>query len=91
LEDDGTIAELRMVVSALGARPRLLSGLDKVAGGQRLTDEVIDAVAERAFQQCHPLTNIVLDPDWRRAMVPVYVRRALEGLREAPAGAEAAA
>ena len=90
LDGDGAVTELRMVVSALGSRPRAISGLEKIAAGRRLTDEVIDAVAERAFQQCHPLTNIVLDPEWRRAMVPVYVRRTLEGLREGR-GAEAAA
>lgn len=74
-----TVRDLRMVVSALGSRPRVVSGLDKVAGGQALTAETIDAVAERAFQQCHPLENIIVDPDWRREMVRVYVKRALRG------------
>jgi CO/xanthine dehydrogenase FAD-binding subunit len=37
----------------------------------------MEAVAQRAFQQCHPLTNIIVDPEWRRAMVPVQVRRML--------------
>jgi 4-hydroxybenzoyl-CoA reductase subunit beta len=80
LADGGAIEDLRIVVSALGARPRVVTGLEKIAAGQRLTDEVIDAVAQRAFQQCHPLTNIIVDSEWRRAMVPVYVRRALESL-----------
>jgi 4-hydroxybenzoyl-CoA reductase subunit beta len=71
------VTALRVVVSALGARPRVLAGLEMVAVGEKLTGEVIEAVAERAYQQCHPLTNITLDPEWRRAMVPVYVRRAL--------------
>jgi hypothetical protein len=35
-------------------------------------------VAQQAFKQCHPLENIIVDPEWRRAMVPVYVRRAVE-------------
>jgi 4-hydroxybenzoyl-CoA reductase subunit beta len=75
--EDETIRELRIVVSALGSRPRVVAGLDKVATGERLNDDVIDAVAQRAFQQCHPLTNIIVDPEWRRAMVAVEVRRAL--------------
>jgi 4-hydroxybenzoyl-CoA reductase subunit beta len=75
------VREMAMVVSALGARPRAISGLEKVAAGQTLTDDVADAIAQRAFQQCHPLTNIIVDPEWRRAMVPVYVRRALSELR----------
>jgi CO/xanthine dehydrogenase FAD-binding subunit len=58
----------------------MVSGLDAIVAGQRLDAEVIDRVAQRAHQQCHPLTNIIVDADWRRAMVPVYVRRALEDL-----------
>jgi 4-hydroxybenzoyl-CoA reductase subunit beta len=80
-DDDGVIEEIRMVVSALGSRPRVLAGLDKVAVGRRLDADTIEAIAARAFQQCHPLTNIIVDPEWRRAMVPVQVRRMLEGLR----------
>ena len=74
------IRDLRMVVSALGSRPRVVAGLDKIAHGQSLTAETIEAVAERAFQQCHPLENIIVDPDWRREMVRVYVKRALRDL-----------
>jgi CO/xanthine dehydrogenase FAD-binding subunit len=80
LAEDGTVGGMRMVVSALGSRPRMVSGLDAIVAGQRLDAEVIDRVAQRAHQQCYPLTNIIVDADWRRAMVPVYVRRALEDL-----------
>jgi len=76
LQDDASIAALRIVVSSLGSRPRALTGLEKMAG-QKLTPEVVNAIADRAFQQCHPLENIIVDPDWRRAMVPVFVKRAL--------------
>ena len=79
--DGAAMREMRMVVSALGSRPRAVSGLEKIVPGQPLSPDVIDAIAERAFQQCHPLENIIVDPDWRRAMVPVYVRRALRALQ----------
>ena len=75
------IRDLTVVVSALGSRPRAVTGLNEVAVGQPLTPEVAAAIAQRAFQQSHPLTNIIVDPDWRRAMVPVYVHRALSELR----------
>jgi 4-hydroxybenzoyl-CoA reductase subunit beta len=81
---DGTIADMRIVVSALGSRPRVVAGLDKVATGRPLDDDTVEAVAQRAFQQCHPLTNIIVDPEWRRAMVPVQVRRTLRQLSAAP-------
>ena len=74
------IEDMRIVVSALGSRPRVISGLDKVAAGRPLDEQTAEMIAERAFQQCHPLTNIIVDPDWRRAMVPVYLKRALAEL-----------
>jgi 4-hydroxybenzoyl-CoA reductase subunit beta len=76
LEPDGTVRRLRLVVSALGSRPREVTGLEDAAG-RPLDDDAVDMVAERAHQQCRPLTNIIVDPEWRRAMVPVYVRRLL--------------
>jgi 4-hydroxybenzoyl-CoA reductase subunit beta len=84
LEDDGTVRTVEGVVTALGARPRELSGWNEIAGGRPLDDELISELAERAQQQCHPLENIIVDAQWRRAMVPVYVRRALEKARGAP-------
>lgn len=75
-----TVESIALVVSSLGAKPRTIGGLDAVATGQRLSAEVIEAVAEQAYRQCHPLTNIIVDSDWRRAMVPVYVRRAFRDI-----------
>lgn len=86
-EADDTVRRASVVVSALGSRPRVVTGLDKLAAGHRL-DAVAEAVAQQAFKQCHPLENIIVDTDWRRAMVPVYVRRTLLDL--APARALAA-
>lgn len=76
---DQTVEHLSIVVSALGARPRVLTGLDSVAEGRALPD-VMEEVAALAYKQCHPLENLIVDPDWRRAMVPVYVRRILSRL-----------
>ncbi len=84
-EGDDVVRSLRVVVSALGARPRVLTGLERIVQGQRLTPDVVEAVAQRAFQQCHPLANIIVDAEWRRAMVPVYVRRALAELTDGAA------
>jgi 4-hydroxybenzoyl-CoA reductase subunit beta len=81
VEGDGTVRNLRGVVTALGSRPKELSGWAELAQGERLDTDLIEALAERAHRQCHPLENIIVDPDWRRAMVPVYVRRALNRLR----------
>ncbi|HSH46947.1 MAG TPA: FAD binding domain-containing protein, partial [Longimicrobiales bacterium] len=89
----GTVESARVVVSALGSRPRVVSGLDE-AVGRPLDDDTIAFIADRAHQQCRPLTNMIVDPAWRRAMVAVEVRRALESLLDPtapPAGDDAMA
>jgi len=75
------ITEIRGVVTALGSRPKTLTGWDALAVGQPWSDELVEALAERAHKQCTPLENIIVDPDWRKAMVPVYVKRALGGIK----------
>ena len=84
--EDGAVTGLTGVVSALGARPRVLAGWETIAVGGRLGADAIEALAERAWSQCRPLENIIVDPEWRRAMVPVYVRRALRDLAGAVHG-----
>jgi 4-hydroxybenzoyl-CoA reductase subunit beta len=66
---------IRTVISALGARPHAVGGLERFRG--RLFDNaLVTEVAQIAYRQCHPLTNINVDPAWRREMIPVFVRRA---------------
>lgn len=76
-DDEDRISGLRMVVSGMGSYPRRLGKLEDAALGNRLEDQVVDAIAHQAFRQSHPLANIPVDQDWRREMVPVLVRRAL--------------
>lgn len=78
VDESERIASISMVVAGLGAKPRTIGGLEKLAVGQRLTTDMIDEIAQQAHRQCHPLDNIIVDNDWRRAMVAVYARRALE-------------
>jgi 4-hydroxybenzoyl-CoA reductase subunit beta len=57
--------------------PRVAEALvGKSARGPEL-EAAIEAVADLAYKQCHPLANIPGDADWRKEMVPVYVRRTL--------------
>ena len=71
------IESLCVVVSALGAKPRVIGGLGELSAGRAFTPEVVHAVAAVAHKQCHPLINVPYDADWRRDMVPVFVKRAL--------------
>jgi 4-hydroxybenzoyl-CoA reductase subunit beta len=81
VDPENRIRQLRGMVTGLGARPRELTGWEELAEGEILTEELVEGLCERAHKQCHPLENMIVDAEWRRAMVPVHVRRALAGLR----------
>jgi 4-hydroxybenzoyl-CoA reductase subunit beta len=70
-------AGARLVVSAIAAKPRTISGVDAIVAGKPLGEAVARELGQIAFKQCHPLINVPYDQDYRRAMVPVYVRRAV--------------
>jgi 4-hydroxybenzoyl-CoA reductase subunit beta len=67
----------RLVVSALAARPRVIGGVDALVAGQPLGEPLAVALAEAAHKQCRPQISIPYDPDYRHAMVPVFVKRAV--------------
>ncbi|HET7226916.1 MAG TPA: FAD binding domain-containing protein [Candidatus Eisenbacteria bacterium] len=73
---NGVVKDARLVVSAIAARPRVVTGVDALLRGGPLDAPAIEAVAQLAARQCHPLINVPYDAEWRKAMVPVYVRRA---------------
>jgi 4-hydroxybenzoyl-CoA reductase subunit beta len=68
-------AEARLVVSALAAKPKLVSGLDAKLAGRPLDEVAVAVIAEAARAQCHPLPNVPYDTEWRKEMVPVVVAR----------------
>ena len=71
----GALEDVRLAVSALAARPHVVKRLEafagKSAGAATWTE-----LGVAAMRQCHPLTNINVDPAWRREMIPVLVKRA---------------
>jgi len=75
LEKDGSAQWIRMVLSALGSRPHPVKRIEHLFG-KPIDAGVIEELGQAAYKQCHPLTNINVDPGWRRQMIPVFVRRA---------------
>lgn len=71
----------RLIVSAIAARPRVITGVERLVRGRPLDDAVAGEIAQAAWKQCHPLINVSYDADYRREMVPVYVRRAVREAR----------
>ncbi len=73
---DGGLAAGDVVVSALGARPRRVRAAAKVGPGVPL-DRLPETLAQAAFAECKPLTNLDDEAEWRREMVPVLVAKAV--------------
>jgi 4-hydroxybenzoyl-CoA reductase subunit beta len=78
----GSTESLRLYVSGMGSYPRKVGKIDEIVVGGPLDEGRIEAVAEQAFRQCHPLANITVDAEWRRAMIPLMVSRVLRRLAE---------
>lgn len=90
LDDAGTVAGADLVLNALQARPVRVRRAAELLSGARVGDDAFEAavsgVAEAAYRQCHPMPNIPGDHEYRREMIPVYVRRTLRAAarREGP-------
>ena len=83
---DELVRDATLVVSAIAAVPRRIVGIAELARGKKRDDpEMIAAVGALAQKVTHPLTNIDGDTDYRRAVMPVFVKRALLAARPASA------
>ena len=79
---DGTMVDATVVVSAIAAVPRLIQGIPPLVRGRKPDDvDVLANVGAFVQKSTHPLTNIDGDTDYRRAMVPVFVKRAFLAAR----------
>lgn len=77
LDDHDRIEGARVVAGVLGAKPRVIEVAE--ARGKKLA-EVAELVADAAHQKCKPLPNVPYDADYRRTLVRVLTRRAIERL-----------
>ena len=77
---DATIREVKVVVGVLGAKPRVVSGLDEVVG-KRIGDSAVARIVGAAVhKQCKPLENVPYEAASRRQMLEVFTRRAVNEL-----------
>ncbi len=81
LATDESVLDAAVAAVALVARPIFVKRADELLRGVRIGtaefDAAVEAVAQEAYRQCKPMPNVPGDADYRREMVPVYVRRTL--------------
>jgi 4-hydroxybenzoyl-CoA reductase subunit beta len=79
--EDGKVADARITLGAMASYPVEASEAAALLVGQKLTPELIDEVATAAAKRAKPLDNADLTINYRKQVTPVYIRRALESLR----------
>jgi len=83
--DGRRVRSLRLAVGGADPYPRRFDALTDALVGTELSDDHVAALAAEVERAVRPVHNTFLLPDYRRRMVPVYVRRALTQIREGAA------
>jgi 4-hydroxybenzoyl-CoA reductase subunit beta len=78
---NGTVERADLVLNALGPAPIHCPAAEHALVGDPLTDESIAEAADLAPRAARPLDNTDHMPSWRKKMIRVHVKRALEALR----------
>ncbi len=78
LGDDGSITEARIGLNGAANRCLRATEAEGVLAGQAPSDELLRAAGEAAARQSEPLADVDGNEDYKRRVVGVYTRRALE-------------
>jgi len=80
IDERGECRDARVVLTAVASAPKVIPEATTLLQGNRMTKELIDAVADAAAKSAHPLDNADLDYWYRKRMAKVYTQRALAQL-----------
>jgi carbon-monoxide dehydrogenase medium subunit len=81
----GRWTDVRVALGGVGDGPVLAVAANERLLGTRMTDEDITLAAELALEAVDPPSDIRASAEYRRHLVPIYVRRVLTELRRAGA------
>lgn len=74
--------EARVVISAVGQRPQAIGKIGELLRGRKLEAPIMEEASNLAFKTAKPVANTGSSPAYRRFMIKVFVRRALEKAAE---------
>jgi carbon-monoxide dehydrogenase medium subunit len=80
---DGRWGDVRIALGGVADSPVLAAAAGDGLAGTQLSDADLDAAALAALEVVDPPTDVRASAEYRRHLVPVYVRRVLTELREA--------
>lgn len=79
---DGRISTARIALGAAGPHPIRVASAEAAIVGSALEPGAIEHAADAAAHECRPFTDAIATEWYRRRMVGVFVRRALETIAE---------
>ena len=79
---DGECRRARVSAGAVAPVPVRLRKVERILEGTALTNDILTEAQETAMAEVSPITDLRSTTEYRRHLVGVYVRRALESLRE---------
>lgn len=82
---DGTWTRVRVAMGGVADQPVLARATSEVLSGSALPDKSIREAAEAALEVADPPSDVRASAQYRRHLVPIYVRRVLTALRSAGA------
>lgn len=68
----------KVVLGGVASFPIEVTAAEEALVGQTLSDELIESVGQAAFKPARPMDNTDYHLYYRKKMVPIYVRRALQ-------------
>lgn len=78
VKDGARVKNARIALNAVGPHPLRARQAEAVLIGRKLDEQTIGKAAAAATAECEPFTDAIATEWYRRRMVAVYVRRALE-------------
>jgi len=80
-DNDGKCSDLRIAIGAAVETPQRVTEAETMAHGSTLTDELIADIANEYSLKLDPLTDVRGSAWYRKEMIRVFVKRALEEVR----------
>ena len=74
---NGQCLDFRLVISAVGPTPFVVEEAGEIMRGKTITTKLMKQVSQVAQKMTHPVANTASEPRYRRQMVPVLVKQAI--------------
>ena len=76
--EDGVCKDIRVALGAVSPTPIRVKKAEDILRGQKISDELIEKVAQVSSEETRPIDDHRASSDYRRKMVKVLVKRAIQ-------------